>query len=39
MMTCAREAFDQRLATVANLDLHPEGIELVASGCRGREMG
>ncbi len=39
ILACARQAFDQRLAAVSNLDLHPEGLELVAAGCRGREMG
>lgn len=29
----------ERLAAVSNLDLHPEGLELVAAGSRGREMG
>lgn len=29
----AREAMDRRLGRVSNLDLHPEGLELVAAGC------
>lgn len=34
LMQQAREAFDRRLAAVANRDLHPEGVELVAAGRR-----